>query len=200
MTSDAQAIEDFIARWEPSGGGERSNCQMFLAELCRLLDVGEPEPAVEDESRNAYVFERKVPARRLEGPTTANFIDLYKRGCFVLEAKQSRKRQKQLEELRQLGFDLPETRVGSGRRGGAQWDRVMRQAREQAETYAKRLPPEEGWPPFLIIVDVRPRFRALRRFFATGQTLRAVPGPAILSHLSGRSAHASPAILSGCRY
>ena len=64
MTANAQAIDDCIARWEPSGGGERSNCQMFLAELCRLLDVAEPEPAVEDESRNAYIFERKVPARR----------------------------------------------------------------------------------------------------------------------------------------
>ena len=30
----------------------------------------------------------------------------------------------------------------------------MRNAREQAETYAKRLPPEEGWPPFLVIVDI----------------------------------------------
>src|SRR5690606_4827461 len=120
------------------------NCQMFMAELCRLLDVPEPEPAVEDESRNAYVFERKVPARRLDGPTTANFIDLYKRGCFVLEAKQSRKRQKQLDELRQLGFDLPELRAGSGQRGGQQWDTLMRNAREQAETYARRLPPDEG--------------------------------------------------------
>jgi len=154
VTADIKSIDDFIARWEPSGGGERSNCQMFLAELCRLLDVGEPEPAVEDESRNAYVFERKVPARRLEGPTTANFIDLYKRGCFVLEAKQSRKRLKQLEELKQLGFDLPETRTGSGQRGGQQWDTLMRNAREQAENYARRLPTEEGWPPFLVIVDV----------------------------------------------
>ena len=138
MTSDAQAIDDFIACWEPSGGGERSNFQMFLAELCRLLDVGEPDPALEDESRNAYIFERKVPAHRLEGPTTANFIDLYKRGCFVLEAKQSRKRQKQLEELRQLGLDLPEIRVGSGQRGGRQWDTIMRKAREQGATLSAR--------------------------------------------------------------
>ncbi len=144
MKADAKTIDDFIARWAPSGGGERSNCQMFLVELCRLFELDEPEPAVEDESRNAYVFERKVPARRLEGPTTANFIDLYKRGCFVLEAKQSRKRKKQLEELKQLGFDLPEMRAGSGQRGGKQWDTIMRNAREQAENYAKRLPSAEA--------------------------------------------------------
>src|SRR3546814_3121794 len=45
-------------------------------------------------------------------------------------------------------------RLGSGRRGGAQWDTLMRNARQQAENYARRLPAEEGWPPFLAIVDV----------------------------------------------
>ena len=30
----------------------------------------------------------------------------------------------------------------------------MRNAREQAEAYAKRLPANEGWPPFLVVVDV----------------------------------------------
>jgi len=75
-----------------------------------------PEPAVEDESQNAYVFERKVPSRRIGGKTTANFIDLYKRGCFVLEAKQSAKRQKQFEALKQIGLDLPNPRVGCQRR------------------------------------------------------------------------------------
>ncbi len=154
VTAGRDEIEAFIERWSPTGGGERSNCHMFLTELCALIDVPPPEPAVEAESENAYVFERKIPARRLDGPTTANYIDLYKRGCFVLEAKQSAKRLKQLAELKQLGLELAELRTGSGRRGGAQWDRIMRQAREQAETYAKRLPPEEGWPPFLVIVDI----------------------------------------------
>lgn len=147
-------VEAFIERWSVSGGGERSNYQLFLTELCALLRMPGPEPAVEDESQNAYVFERRVSRRRHDGPTTANFIDLYKRHCFVLEAKQSAKRQKQFAELRQLGLDLPDLRVGSGRREGGQWDTVMRHAREQAETYAKNLPIEEGWPPFLVIVDV----------------------------------------------
>ena len=154
VAASTEEVEAFISRWGPAGGGERSNYQMFLTELCALLDAPVPEPAVEDESQNAYVFERKVPARRIDGPTTPNFIDLYKRGCFVLEAKQSAKRIKQFAELKQLQIELPEQRTGSGRRGGAQWDTIMRNAREQAETYAKRLPPEEGWPPFLVIVDV----------------------------------------------
>ncbi len=154
MTEIQETVEAFIERWSPAGGGERSNYQIFLTELCDLIGAPRPEPATEAEHRNAYVFERRVKVRSLEGPDTSNFIDLYKRGCFVLEAKQSAKRLKQLDDLRQLGLDLPEQRVGSGRRGGAQWDTLMRNARQQAETYAKRLPAVEGWPPFLVIVDV----------------------------------------------
>ena len=144
MVVKKDTVETFIDRWSPSGGAERSNYQMFLIELCELVGAPSPEPAVPDESQNAYVFERTVPARRLEGPTTANYIDLYKRGCFVLEAKQSKKRQKQLDDLKQLGLDLPHQRVGSGRREGKQWETVMLSARKQAERYAKRLPNEEG--------------------------------------------------------
>lgn len=152
MTDAKGDIDAFIETWAASGGGERSNYQLFLTQLCDLLGVPQPERAVEDEARNAYVFERRVTRRRLDGSTTATFIDLYKRGCFILEAKQSAKREKRLAE--QLGLDLPPQRVGSGKRGGAQWDALMRNAREQAEAYAKRLPPEEGWPPFLVVVDV----------------------------------------------
>lgn len=151
--SAASDVDAFISRWGDSGGGERSNYQMFLRELCVLLDVPEPEPATEDESRNAYVFERRVTVRRVDGAPTSGFIDLYKRHCFVLEAKQSAKRQK-FAEARNLSLELPERRVGSGRRGGAQWDALLRNAREQAENYARRLPVEEGWPPFLVVVDV----------------------------------------------
>ncbi len=155
MASDiSRNVDDFIARWGPSGGGERSNYQMFLTELCTLIGAPIPEPAVQIESQNKYVFERTVPARRIDGKTTTNYIDLYKRGCFVLEAKQSAKRLKQYAELKQLDLDMPEQRTGSGKRGGAQWDTLMRNAREQAEGYAKRLPVDEGWPPFLVIVDV----------------------------------------------
>ena len=37
---------------------------------------------------SAYVFERAVAFTGGEGRTTTRFIDVYKRGCFVLEAKQ----------------------------------------------------------------------------------------------------------------
>ena len=152
--TNPETIEAFIERWGKAGGAERANYQLFLTELCDLIGVAKPEPAVEEIRRNAYVFERRVPARKIDGATTANFIDLYKRGCFVLEAKQSAKRIKQIADVKQLDLAIPERHAGTGKRGGAGWDTMMRHAREQAEMYAKRLPADEGWPPFLVIVDV----------------------------------------------
>jgi hypothetical protein len=151
VTSTPPDVETFIERWSPTGGGERSNYQIFLNELCDLISAPRPERGQDGRRGDAYQFERSVKVRSIEGPDTTNFIDLYKRGCFVLEAKQSNKRRAELE---QLGLDLPEPRIGSGKRGSAQWDNLMRNARQQAETYAKRLPAEEGWPPFLVIVDI----------------------------------------------
>jgi len=79
-----QDIQVFIERWQASGAAERANYQLFLTELCRVLDVEQPHPSTPDEAQNAYVFERSAP---LPHGTTGR-IDLYKRGCFVLEAKQ----------------------------------------------------------------------------------------------------------------
>ncbi|MEQ9490662.1 MAG: class I SAM-dependent DNA methyltransferase [Alphaproteobacteria bacterium] len=155
MTDQKLDADTFIAKWAKSDAGERSNFQPFLREFCRLIGVPAPDVAVADERQNAYVFERTVRAKRLEGRATTNFIDCYKRDCFVLEAKQSRKR---IDRMLDLGFfkegEVPEIRTGSGKRGGAQWDAMMRSAREQAENYAKMLPESEGWPPFLVVVDV----------------------------------------------
>ncbi|HUF37487.1 MAG TPA: hypothetical protein VMN57_03100 [Anaerolineales bacterium] len=60
---DLHPITAFISRWGPSGGAERSNYQLFLAELCDVLGVERPQPAAEIEADNAYVFEKSVPSR-----------------------------------------------------------------------------------------------------------------------------------------
>ena len=67
MDDSHDQAKAFIARWGPSGGGERSNYVMFLTELCDLLQVARPDVGVETLSDNAYVFERRVPAKRVEG-------------------------------------------------------------------------------------------------------------------------------------
>jgi hypothetical protein len=96
------------------------------------------------------------PARR-HPALLARFFG--KRGCFVLEGKQSKKREQDLRtrELVQLGLELGEasfTRTGTGKRDGRGWDAVMAAAKQQADSYAKALPKEDGKPPVIIVVDV----------------------------------------------
>lgn len=76
--------DDFITRWQRSGAAERANFQQFAVELCDILGVDRPQPSVAEDRHNSYVFEKSVP---LSGGTRGR-IDLYKRGCFVMEAKQ----------------------------------------------------------------------------------------------------------------
>jgi hypothetical protein len=56
----AGTIEAFVARWENAGGSERANYQLFLTELCALLNLPRPDPADAQTAHNTYVFERRV--------------------------------------------------------------------------------------------------------------------------------------------
>ncbi len=156
--ADNEAVEAFIARWSISGGAERANYQIFLTELCDLIGVGKPDPAQESNQFNDYVFERSVAFKHEDGTQTTKFADLYKRNCFVLEAKQSSKRdglrKSHPDQLVLLSEDATQVKAGTARRGTGGWDTSMLNARRQAEGYAKALPKEHGWPPFLVVVDV----------------------------------------------
>ena len=78
---DAQAFIDHLSRAEAS---ERANAQPFLIGLARLLGVPEPSNSHAD----GYSFEFPVSVSSGPGTTTEGRIDLYRRGSFVLEAKQ----------------------------------------------------------------------------------------------------------------
>jgi hypothetical protein len=138
----------FIDRWHNSAAAERANYALFLSELCDYLEVPRPKPAVADAAQNHYVFEYPVTFRHPTGLSSTGFVDLYKKDCFVLEAKQG----SQAPEPSLL-FEMPHRR-GTAIRGTAGWDQAMLRARNQAEQYAKALPAADGWPPFLIVVDV----------------------------------------------
>jgi len=145
----------FIAKWAASGAAERANAQLFVAELCALLGVDAPQPKTPDEQANAYVFEKTIPG----AGGNKNFIDCYKRGFFVLEAKQGADAAGDDIPLSEAGEQrLARRKTGHGQRGTAAWDTAMERARKQAENYARRLPPEEiagqGRPPFLLVADV----------------------------------------------
>ena len=153
---ETRRIEAFIERWRKSGGAERANYQLFLGELAGLLGVPVPDPARESNQHNDYVFERSVAFKHPDGSQTTGFIDLYKRDCFVLEAKQSAKRSKKPDpnRLDLMSEDATQVKAGTATRGTRGWDTALLAARRQAEDYAKALPKEHGWPPFLVIADV----------------------------------------------
>ena len=81
-------LQSFVERWSGAQRAERANYQLFLSELCEVLDLPRPDPAGPDAAANAYVFERAVRLHRSDGKITTGRIDLYRRGCFVLECKQ----------------------------------------------------------------------------------------------------------------
>jgi hypothetical protein len=93
----------FIDRWKNSGAAERANYQLFLSELCDVLGVPRPDPTTPDDAENAYVFERSVTFHYPDGSTSTGRIDLYKRGCFVLEAKQGVEKREQEAALSEAG-------------------------------------------------------------------------------------------------
>lgn len=169
-------LPEFITRWAASAASERANYQLFLSELCEFLDVPKPNPSVADVSKNAYVFERDVKFQNPDGTTSDGRIDLYKRGCFVLEAKQGTEAQNDDGEPI-LSSKPKRLKKGHGVRGTKGWDDAMVKARGQAELYAKALPVDEGWPPFLIVVDVGHSIELYADFTRSGKTYLQHPDP-----------------------
>ncbi len=150
----AESVQAFVDRWKQSGASERGNAQSFIRELATdVLGVEPPEPASAEVEKNAYVFERRVDFPNGSNGRSSGFIDCYKRGCFVLEAKQGSDRPDEAEG-EALGTRAPTRKTGTARRGTRTWQRAMKRAKEQAHRYARALPAEEGWPPFLVVVDV----------------------------------------------
>jgi hypothetical protein len=153
----ADPVDAFIERWRRSSGAERANYGLFLIELCDLLGVARPNPSGPETALNDYVFERGVRFRHDDGTSSPGRIDLYKKGCFVLEAKQSKKRQEGGEVLTQLplalqgGVAVLERPRAKAKQPVTTWDALMRSAKRQAEDYARCL---DEWPPFIVVVDV----------------------------------------------
>ncbi len=153
MAETDGAITGFLARWQGVTGHERANYQLFLTELAAVLDLPAPEPAAADPEANAYCFERKVVFRHGDGTESHGFIDLYRRGAFVLEAK--------------------DVKAPEGRR----YDDAMLRARAQAEGYARALPAAEGRPPFVVVVDVGHTIELYSEFSRSGATYTPFPDP-----------------------
>ncbi len=144
--------EAFVEKWHNCPGSERANYAVFLTELTQMLEVPAPGPQPD------YRIDAPVPQGSAAGST--GYADLYKRDCFVLEAKQSAKRMAGAAQghLFDPAADAPAPR------SGAKYDALMRGARLQAQRYAGALPAHEPSPPFLIVLDVG---RAFELYFDT---------------------------------
>jgi MmeI, N-terminal domain len=79
---------EFLEKWSGSAAAERSNAQSFVIDLCAVLNVDPPHAATSDADRDAYVFEKPVTVAHEGRQQSIGFIDLFKRGHFILEAKQ----------------------------------------------------------------------------------------------------------------
>jgi hypothetical protein len=145
-------IDTFLARWRDAGGSVRADYQLFITDLCALLDVEPPQPSSEDTLDNAYVFERRTVIHHGDDSTSNGFIDCCRRAALIGEVKK-------------IGAGF-ETRV---------FDDAMLRARGGAENYARHLPPEEGRPPFLVVIGVGNSSELHAEFSCTGGIHRPFP-------------------------
>jgi hypothetical protein len=148
---------EFLKKWSDSGAAERSNAQSFLNDLCQVLNVDPPHAATSDAERDAYVFEKPVTVPHEGRQQSIGFIDLFKRGHFILEAKQ--------------GSEEGSTRLGTARRDTPAWHIAMQDAFGQALKYARAM---DAPPPFVIVTDVGHCFDLYASFDGT-TSYRAFP-------------------------
>ena len=112
----------------------------------RVLGLPLPEPK---DPYSSYCFEKDLKITHLDGSTSTGSIDLFKEGCFVLEAKQGSTKAK----------------PGSAPvRGTRAYDQYMEKAFGQAVNYAIRLPQR---PPFLLTCDIGHGFHVWEGFTGT---------------------------------
>lgn len=177
MTPDA-----FLKKYsDPAGGAERANYQMFLTELCHLLEVDTPDMA-RGGTLDDYQFEGPVKSEAVFGGRGTKRIDLYKRGCFILEAKQTQEGYVDSpgadDDALETVTDLFGTVIGTAARSGKRkprYDRLMADARLQAERYAHGLPDDHKSPPFLIVADIGRSFEIYFDYGGNGRGYRFYP-------------------------
>ena len=173
MSHPALTPASFIDHWSKAEANERANSQSFLIGLTQLLGVAAPSHT----HTEGYSFEYPV---KVPGGTSTNFIDLYRRGHFVLESKQftAQKQEQSALELAAIGAGALEQQKKSGPvRGTGSWDDAMIRAKGQAERYVRYLPAEEPNPPFILVCDVGHRLEVYADFTQAGKAYLPFPDP-----------------------
>jgi hypothetical protein len=151
----------FIDVWSKSGASERANKDHFLNDLCDALGVPRPNPSAGDPDLDTYVYERDVMLSHEGASASVGHIDLYKEGCFILEAKQ--------------GSEKGSPKLGTARRGTPGWNIAMHDAFGQALIYAHGF---DQPPPFIVVCDIGHCFDLYASF---DRTMAFTPFPNALS-------------------
>jgi restriction-modification enzyme MmeI-like protein len=115
------ALRKLVERWAGAKSRERATWQLYLGELCTALGVEGPRPA-----GSGYEYEFPIKVINRDGVDGTNFVDLFKRDHFVLEARD--KTAGRTDEL------------------------MLRKTYGQARSYVTHLPGTT--PPYLLILDV----------------------------------------------
>jgi hypothetical protein len=174
-------IDAFVAHWRNTGGSELANTQSFINGLCNLLGLEPPAGSRTDDAHNDYVFERRVFQDNGDGTQSFGRIDCYKRDCFILEAKQGSEADRAAADKGEDDLDIfgqtasARVKRGTARRGTPGWAKAMVQAKGQAERYAKALPVDHGWPPFLLVADIGYCIEVYADFTGTGKAYAQFP-------------------------
>ena len=121
MPGTPAALKTLADAWAGVAAAERANAQLYVTELCDALGVPRPRGA-----GSGYQFEFPVKIGTRDGSETQGFVDCYKAGHFVLEAKDAD--------------------------AGAS-DSALRKAFGQARLYALNDPTGMA-PPYLLVLDV----------------------------------------------
>ena len=173
MADSPITTEAFIDHWSKAEANERATSQHFLVDLTRLLGVPQPSNSHHD----GYTFEFPV---KVPGSSVTNFIDLYRRGHFVLESKKFTAQKEEQTDLQLAAVQsgtVEEKKKSGPVRGSGAWDEAMLRARGQAERYVRCLPAEEPNPPFIIVCDVGHSFEIYADFTQNGKAYLPFPDP-----------------------
>lgn len=176
-------LDTLLAKWlGKDKAGERAEYQQFLTELMQALGVATPgDDGVPAEH---FRFEMPVQSAAVYGGKGTKRIDLYKRGHFILEAKQSQLGPGEVladdpsEPPAETIYDLFGKPIGTAPAKGKpkrRYDRLMEDARLQAQNYALALPADHPWPPFLIVADIGRAFELYFDFAGNGRGYRPFP-------------------------
>ncbi len=163
------AVEGFIARWDGTAMAERANYIPFLSELCDVLELPRPEGA--RGSVGTYRFERGVTHHEVDGSSSSRRIDLYRKGCFVCEAKQGANPHRQTDMFESAS----EAEHRANVRHTKSWGRYMQAAKGQAEGYAREICQwRKGGPHFSLSATLVFASTCMRTFLVQANTMLSI--------------------------